>query len=150
MLDKSSGKRDYPVKPQPRHPNRKGHQMDETTVKPNGVVAVNGRRSPFFTEDHETVRDQVRRFVEQEIKPYGEAWEEQGFVPREVLRRMGSLGFFGIRYPEAYGGLRMDNLGNRVIPKEIGGWTFSRAAITAHVHTDIGSVSGVNARAEAQ
>src|SRR5260221_13051150 len=139
MLDKSSGKRDYPVKPQPRHPNRKGHQMDETTVKPNGVVAVNGRRSPFFTEDHETVRDQVRRFVEQEIKPYGEAWEEQGFVPREVLRRMGSLGFFGIRYPEAYGGSAMDTLGSGVLAEELGGSTFSGVSITAPVPTHIPS-----------
>jgi acyl-CoA dehydrogenase len=150
MLDKSSGKPDYPVKPQPRHPNRKGHQMDETTVKPNGVLAVNGRRSPFFTEDHEMLRDQVRRFVEQEIKPYGEAWEEQGFVPREVLRRMGSLGFFGIRYPEAYGGSAMDTLGSVVLAEELGRSTFSGVAITALVHTDMASVHVFNAGTEAQ
>src|SRR5258708_40131358 len=131
MLDKSSGNPNDPVKPQPRHPNRKGHQMDETTVKPNGVLAVNGRRSPFFTEDHEMLRDQVRRFVEQEIKPYGEAWEEQGFVPREVLRRMGSLGFFGIRYPEAYGGSALDPPPNVVLPEKMGRSTFSRGSITA-------------------
>ena len=35
-----------------------------------------------------------------------QAWEEQGFVPREVLRRMGELGFLGIRYPAEYGGSR--------------------------------------------
>src|SRR5258708_13258638 len=99
MLDKSSGKPDYPVKPQPRHPNRKGHQMDETTVKPNGVLAVNGRRSPFFTEDHEMLRDQVRRFVEQEIKPYGEAWEEQSFVPRKGFLPLGSLALLRPRTP---------------------------------------------------
>jgi len=117
--------------------------MDETTVKPNGVLAVNGRRSPFFTEDHEMLRDQVRRFVEQEIKPYGEAWEEQGFVPREVLRRMGSLGFFGIRYPEAYGG-------SVVLAEELGRSTFSGVAITALVHTDMASVHVFNAGTEAQ
>jgi acyl-CoA dehydrogenase len=53
--------------------------------------------SPFFTPEHEMLRDQVRRFVEEEIKPHAEAWEEDGFVPRAVLRRMGELGFFGIR-----------------------------------------------------
>ena len=53
-------------------------------------------RSPYFREEHELLRRQVRRFVETEVKPFAHAWEEQGFVPREVLRRMGELGFFGI------------------------------------------------------
>ena len=54
-------------------------------------------RSPYFSEQHEMLRAQVRRFVETEIKPNGAAWEEEGFVPREVLRRMGSAGIF--RHP---------------------------------------------------
>jgi acyl-CoA dehydrogenase len=96
------------------------------------------------------LRDQVRRFVEEEIKPYGEAWEEQGFVPREVLRHMGSLGFFGIRYPEAYGGSGMDTLGSVVLAEELGRSTFSGVAITALVHTDMASVHVFNAGTEAQ
>src|SRR5688572_756955 len=60
--------------------------------------------SPYFREEHEALRAQVRRFVETEIKPHALAWEEQGYVPREVLRRMGELGFLGIRYPAEYGG----------------------------------------------
>ena len=47
------------------------------------------RRSPYFSEEHEMLRAQVRRFVDTEIKPHALAWEEQGFVPREVLRRRG-------------------------------------------------------------
>ena len=62
--------------------------------------------SPYFREEHEQLRAQVRRFVETEIKPHGLKWEEQGYVPREVLRRMGELGFLGIRYPAEYGGSR--------------------------------------------
>jgi len=61
-------------------------------------------RSPYFSQEHEMLRAQVRRFVETEIKPKALAWEEQGYVPREVLRRMVSLGFLGIRYPARYGG----------------------------------------------
>ena len=76
--------------------------------------------SPFFTEEHEMLRDQLRRFVEEEIKPFGDAWEKQGFVPRDVLRRMGTLGFFGIRYPEVYGGSAMDTLGSVVFAEELG------------------------------
>ena len=71
--------------------------------------------SPYSREEHEQLRAQVRRFVEQEIKPHGLAWEEQGFVPREVLRRMGELGFLGIRYPSEYGGSEMDTLGSIVL-----------------------------------
>src|SRR5450432_2267105 len=111
---------------------------------------MNSRSSPFFTGDHEMLRDQVRRFVEEEIKPHGDAWEAQGFVPRDVLRRMGALGFFGIRYPEAFGGSAMDTLGSVVLAEELGRSTFSGVAITALVHTDMASVHLFNAGDEAQ
>jgi acyl-CoA dehydrogenase len=122
--------------------------MDE--VRADRAVGAIGLRSPFFSEDHEMLRDQVRRFVEQEIKPNGEAWEQQGFVPREVLRRMGSLGFFGIRYPEIYGGSNLDTLGSVVLAEELGRSTFSGVAITALVHTDMASVHVFNSGTEAQ
>jgi acyl-CoA dehydrogenase len=122
----------------------------DATRGPHRVLAPNDRSSPFFTEEHEMLRDQVRRFVEEEIKPHGETWEEQGFVPREVLQRMGSLGFFGIRYPEAYGGAGMDTLGSVVLAEELGRSTFSGVAITALVHSDMASVHVFNAGSEAQ
>ena len=96
------------------------------------------------------LRDQVRRFVDEDIKPHGDAWEAQGFVPREVLRRMGSLGFFGIRYPERYGGSDMDTLGSVVLAEELGRSTYSGVAITALVHTDMASVHVFNGGTEAQ
>ena len=71
--------------------------------------------SPYFREEHELLRTQIRRFVNTEIKPHGLKWEEQGYVPREILRRMGELGFFGIRYPAEYGGSEMDALGSIVL-----------------------------------
>lgn len=107
-------------------------------------------RSPYFTEEHEALRDQVRRFVETEIKPHAKAWEEAGFVPREVLRKMGSLGFFGIRYPAEYGGSEMDTLATVVFAEELGRSTFSGVAITALVHTDMASVHIANAGSKAQ
>ncbi|MBX9907623.1 MAG: acyl-CoA dehydrogenase family protein [Beijerinckiaceae bacterium] len=108
------------------------------------------RRSPYFTEEHEALRDQVRRFVETEIKPHALAWEEQGFVPREVLKRMGSLGFFGIRYPAEYGGSEMDTMATVVLAEELGRSTFSGVAVTALVHTDMASVHIANAGSQAQ
>jgi acyl-CoA dehydrogenase len=124
--------------------------MAEMTKRSTSHSPGQSPRSPFFTEEHEMLRDQVRRFVEQEIKPHGDAWEAQGFVPREVLRRMGSLGFFGIRYPEAYGGSAMDTLGSVVLAEELGRSTFSGVAITALVHTDMASVHVFNAGSDAQ
>ena len=108
------------------------------------------RRSPYFTEEHEALRDQVRRFVETEIKPHALKWEEDGFVPRDVLRRMGELGFFGIRYPAEYGGSEMDTLATVVLAEELGRSTFSGVAITALVHTDMASVHIANAGSKVQ
>lgn len=108
------------------------------------------RRSPYFSEEHEALRDQVRRFVETEIKPHALAWEEDGFVPRAVLERMGELGFFGIRYPAEYGGSEMDTLATVVLAEELGRSTFSGVAITALVHTDMASVHVFNAGSPAQ
>ncbi|WP_046864347.1 acyl-CoA dehydrogenase family protein [Microvirga massiliensis] len=109
-----------------------------------------GRASPWFTPEHELLRDQVRRFVDEEIKPNGDRWEEEGCVPRDVLRRMGQLGFFGIRYPEEYGGSGMDVLATVVLAEELGRSTYSGAAITALVHTDMASVHVWNAGTKAQ
>jgi acyl-CoA dehydrogenase len=96
--------------------------------------------SPYFREEHELLRAQVRRFVETEVKPHAPAWEEQGFVPRAVLRRMGELGFLGIRYPAEYGGSEMDVFGSVVLAEELGRSTFGGFAITVLVHTDMASV----------
>jgi acyl-CoA dehydrogenase len=116
-----------------------------------GQLAAEGaRRSPYFTEEHEALRDQVRRFVEIEIKPHARKWEEDGFVPRDVLRKMGELGFFGIRYPAEYGGSEMDTMATVVLAEELGRSTFSGVAITALVHTDMASVHIANAGNQAQ
>ena len=56
-------------------------------------ATVNNMESIYLTEEHVALRDQVARFVANEVEPYGMAWEEQGFVPRDVLRKMGGLGF---------------------------------------------------------
>jgi acyl-CoA dehydrogenase len=113
-------------------------------------AGVSETRSPFFSPEHELLRDQVRRFVEEEIKPHADAWEEAGFVPREVLKRMGALGLFGIRYPAEYGGSEMDALATVVLAEEFGRSTYGGVAITALVHTDMASVHVFNGGSEAQ
>lgn len=104
----------------------------------------------FFREEHRMLRDQVRRFVEEEIKPHADAWEVQGAVPRDVLRKMGELGFFGIRYPEEFGGSAMDEMATVILSEELGRCTYAGVAITALVHTDMASVHIFNAGSDAQ
>ena len=104
---------------------------------------------PYFSSEHEILRMQVRRFVETEIKPHAQAWEDTGFVPRELLRRMGKLGFLGIRYPQRYGGSEMDVLASVVLAEELGRSTFGGVAITVLVHTDMASVHIYNSGTQA-
>jgi len=58
----------------------------------------------YFGETHNIVRRTVQKFVEREIKPFAEEWEEQGEFPRELYKKAGEAGILGIGYPEAYGG----------------------------------------------
>ena len=104
----------------------------------------------FFSDELRAMRAQVRRFVKNEIKPQAAAWEEAGFVPRMVLRQMGALGFFGMRYPEVLGGSGMDQMASVVLAEELGRSTFAGVAITALVHTDMASVHIFNAGTQAQ
>ena len=93
----------------------------------------------YFTDEHRQFRDNLRRFIAQEIVPRADAWEEAGMVPREVLRQMGSLGFLGIRYPEPYGGSALDTVYSAILAEELGRSTFGGFAVTVTVHTDMAS-----------
>lgn len=95
--------------------------------------------SPYFTEEHEAFREQIARFVADEVRPHADAWEEAGEVPRAVLRKMGELGFLGVRYSADYGGAEMDALGTAVLAEELGRSGLSGFAITVLVHTDMAS-----------
>lgn len=105
---------------------------------------------PFLTPEHTLLRRQVARFVDEEVKPHADRWEIDGATPRAVLRKMGDLGFFGIRYPAEYGGSEMDVLSTVILAEELGRSTFSGVAITALVHTDMASVHLFNAGSEEQ
>jgi len=59
---------------------------------------------PPFDREHEELRESVRRFVENEIAPHVDEWEDARFFPRELFDRCGELGFLGLKFPEAYGG----------------------------------------------
>lgn len=62
-------------------------------------------QSPYYTPDHEAFRDSVRKFVEREIEPYVNAWDEAGEFPRELYKKAAAAGLLGLGYPEEYGGI---------------------------------------------
>ena len=58
----------------------------------------------YFGESHELLRASVRKFVEREIKPHIDHWEEEGTFPLDLYKKAGDAGFIGLGYPEEYGG----------------------------------------------
>ncbi len=93
----------------------------------------------YTTPEHEQLREQVARFIAREVEPHGAAWEEQGMVPRDVLRRMGQAGLLGLMYEEQYGGGDADALTNLVFAEALSQSTFAGFIITVLVHTDMAS-----------
>ncbi len=62
----------------------------------------------YFTEEHELFRKSLKDFLQKEVVPHINKWEETGTVERFIWKKMGEMGFFGINYPEEYGGLNLD------------------------------------------
>ena len=93
--------------------------------------------SVYVDPDLEAIRLSVREFVEKEIVPNVEDWEEAGEVPREVLQHMGKLGFFGLRVSEEDGGIGLGHVATVVFAEEMGRCTAGGSSITVLVHTDL-------------
>jgi acyl-CoA dehydrogenase len=75
--------------------------------------------SPPFAEHHAELRESVGRFVENEIVPHVEEWEEARGFPRELYERCGELGFLGLKFPVEYGGQGGDHLDDAVWVEEL-------------------------------
>ncbi len=63
---------------------------------------------PYFTDEHRMLRDTVKQFAQREIAPYAEEWDAEGIFPRELFKKAGDLGLFGIRLDPKYGGSGLD------------------------------------------
>ncbi|CAG9187090.1 acyl-CoA dehydrogenase family protein [Cupriavidus pinatubonensis] len=72
----------------------------------------------LFNEDHEMLREAARRFMETEVVPHHERWEEQGYVDRDVWLKAGAAGFLCASMPEQYGGAGGDKLCSVVLMEE--------------------------------
>jgi acyl-CoA dehydrogenase len=76
-------------------------------------------RRDIFTEEHEMFRSQVRRFVENELVPKIESWNQAGMSDRESWRKMGAAGFLGANAPVEYGGAGGDFLYDAIVIEEL-------------------------------
>jgi len=88
-------------------------------------------RRTAFSADHDAFRDQVRRFLERELLPHMDRWEEEGIAPRAFWSKAGEAGLLCPTVPEAYGGPGLDFGFNAVIDEELG-YAGSTSGITLH------------------
>ena len=72
----------------------------------------------LFSEEHTLFRDNVRRFMEQQVEPYHADWETQGYVDREVWRKAGANGFLCASMPEQFGGAGADERYSVILMEE--------------------------------
>lgn len=92
--------------------------------------------SMYFTEEHQLFRESLKNFLQKEVVPHIEKWEETGTIERFIWKKFGDMGFFGVAYPEAYGGMNLDIFYTVILLEELqkinsGGFA---AAIWAHVY----------------
>ena len=95
-----------------------------------------------FSEEHQMFRRVVRRFVEEEINPRVDGWEEAGEMPlHEVFCQMADLGFLGLEYDPAYGGQGADHLFTVVLAEELGRADHGAIGMAVGVQTDMATPS---------
>ena len=90
----------------------------------------------YFTEEHNLFRESLRDFLQKEVVPHIEKWEETGHIERFIWKKFGDMGYFGLAYPEKYGGLDLDLFYTVILLEELqrinsGGFA---AAIWAHTY----------------
>lgn len=90
----------------------------------------------YFTEEHELFRESLKDFLQKEVVPHIEKWEKTGNIERFIWEKFGEMGYFGIAYPEEYGGLGLDLFYTVIFLEELqkinsGGFA---AAMWAHVY----------------
>ena len=90
----------------------------------------------YFTEEHEVFRESFKDFLQKEVVPHIDKWEKTGNIDRFIWRKFGDMGYFGLSYPEEYGGLNLDIFYMVIFLEELqkinsGGFA---AAIWAHVY----------------
>jgi len=92
--------------------------------------------TPPFTEEHEELRESVRGFIDRELTPHAQTWEDERWFPDEVFEKLAAQGLLGLKYPESYGGQGGDYLHEAVLVEELArtGSGGTAAGIGAHIN----------------
>jgi len=92
----------------------------------------------ILTEEHEAIRATIAQFVDKEINPYADQWEEEGIFPaHELFKKMGNLGLLGISKPEEFGGMGLDYSYQVVFAEELGRIRTGGVGMAIGVQTDM-------------
>jgi acyl-CoA dehydrogenase len=91
---------------------------------------------PPFGAEHDELRASIRGFIERELTPYAQQWEQDEWFPDEVFAKLAGQGLLGLKYPESYGGQGGDYLHEAVLIEELAriGSGGTAAGIGAHVN----------------
>ncbi len=95
---------------------------------------LNSAYRTAYSADHDQFRDQVRKFLDREISPHADRWEETGIVDREAWTKAGAAGLLCPTVPEEYGGLGLDFGYNAVIDEEV---AYNGATVGFSLQSDI-------------
>ena len=92
--------------------------------------------TPPFTEEHEELRASIRGFLDRELAPHSQAWEDEQWFPNEVFSKLAGQGLLGLKYPVQLGGQGGDYLHDAVLIEELAriGSGGTAAGIGAHVN----------------
>ena len=91
----------------------------------------------LLDDDLRMIRAQVRRFVDERIVPFGDAWEAEGRIPRQLFRDLGALGFLGMRHPVEYGGGGLGAMASVILGEELARSSYGGVASSLTVHSDM-------------
>ena len=113
-----------------------GRRRRQPRVAPPLLSVV--MRRTLFTDEHDLFRASFRRFVDQEIVPHHEKWEQAGIVPRELFTAAGEHGFLCMQAPERFGGGGTDDFRyNLIVAEEIQRAGVAGSGLGLTLHTDI-------------
>jgi acyl-CoA dehydrogenase len=92
--------------------------------------------NPPFTDEHEELRASIRGFIDRELAPHAQSWEDERWFPDEVFPKLAAQGLLGLKYPESYGGQGGDYLHEAVLVEELArtGSGGTAAGIGAHIN----------------
>jgi acyl-CoA dehydrogenase len=92
--------------------------------------------NPPFTAEHEELRASIRGFIERELAPHAQRWEDERWFPDDVFGKLAAQGLLGLKYPESYGGQGGDYLHDAVMCEEMArvGSGGTAAGIGAHIN----------------